>query len=625
MPADLRVQRLLESTKAVPWEADARTWQFSYVGPQAERLLGYPPEAWYGQDFWSAHMHSDDRKSALSFCLEQSRCATDYEFQYRMVAKDGRSVWIHDVVHVESVGGVPRTLAGFMIDITTQKEAEANANATNAMFRGILEAAPDAMVVSDEPGRITFINAQTARLFGHSSKELIGTRVETLMPERFRRSHIGHRAGYASARQVRTMGSALALFGLRKDGSEFPVEISLSPLTVDGQALVISAIRDVTERRRTVAETVELKSRYEDLYENAPDIYLSTAADTAKLIQCNETAVRTLGYSREELIGRPVLSLYHPDCIRHARQLFRSFLGIGEVKDVELCVVCKDGTTLDVSINVSAMRDADGRIVASRSVMRDITRRKQAEREAQERFDQLAHASRVSTMGELTASLAHELRQPLTAILSNAQAAERFLAEEPPSVHELREILADIIRDNRRAGKVIRRLRDLFSSGTTAKAELLNLNQVVADVLPLLRSDAIIRRLTITTEFDARLPSVRSDRVQLQQVILNLLLNAAEAMKDCRSEDRMIVLRTACHNPKRVVVSIEDCGVGVTEENLEQLFTPFYTTKAQGMGMGLSIARSILQQHDGRLWATRNPNRGATFSFALPVAKSREA
>ena len=202
------------------------------VPRRADRLLGHPSEAWYGQDFWSAHIHSDDRESALSFCLEQSRRATDYDFQYRMVAKDGR---------------------------------------------------------------IIFINAQTARLFGHSSRELIGKRIETLMPERFRRSHVGHRAGYASARQVRTMGSALALFGLRKDGSEFPVEISLSPLTLDGETLVVSAIRDVTERRRAVAEIVELKSRYEDLYENAPDIYLSTAADTAKLIQCNETAVRTLG------------------------------------------------------------------------------------------------------------------------------------------------------------------------------------------------------------------------------------------------------------------------------------------------------------------------------------------
>ena len=165
----------------------------------------------------------------------------------------------------------------------------------------------------------------------------------------------------------------------------------------------------------------------------------------------------------------------------------------------------------------------------------------------------------------------------------------------------------------------------MLGKGAQAKAEILNLNQLVADVLPLVRSDAVIRRVVITTEFESRLPSVCADRVQLQQVVLNLLLNGAEAMQSCRLDDRTLVVRTARHGPDRVAVSVRDCGIGVPEDNLEQLFTPFYTTKVQGMGMGLSIARSIVQQYDGRLWATRNQDRGVTFSFSLPWTESGAA
>ena len=149
--------------------------------------------------------------------------------------------------------------------------------------------------------------------------------------------------------------------------------------------------------------------------------------------------------------------------------------------------------------------------------------------------------------------------------------------------------------------------------------EALSLSEMVAEVLPLIRSDAIIRGVTIAKEFDSRLPSVRGDRVQLQQVVLNLLLNGAEAMKNCRPNDCLLTVRTAHDGPENVVVSIQDCGIGLVQENLAQLFIPFYTTKADGMGIGLSIARSIVESHSGRLWATNNPDRGATFSFSLPV------
>ncbi len=397
--------------------------------------------------------------------------------------------------------GKPRAVGAVVVDITERKRAEAAnaAHASEARFRAMLEWAPDAMVLADRSGRILLVNTQTEKLFGYDREELIGQTVEKLIPDRFCPGHIDHRTSYVAAPHPRPMGAGKELFARRKDGREFPVEISLSPLAAHGETVVISAIRDVTERKK-----------------------------------------------------------------------------------------------LEVA-------------------------RAQAEEDARRRFEELTHATRVSAMGELTASLAHEIRQPLTAILSNAQAAQRFLSAENPDLNELREILADIIKDNKRAGEVIQRVRALVGKAVPEKTEVLNLNQVISDVLPLMRSNALIKGVKIVTEFASYLPSVRGDRTQLQQVILNLLLNGTEAMKICPPGACTLVVRTARHGLESVIVSVQDCGTGVIEESLEQLFTAFYTTKVDGMGMGLSIARSIVELHDGHILASNNPDRGATFSFVLPV------
>jgi two-component system sensor kinase FixL len=220
-------------------------------------------------------------------------------------------------------------------------------------------------------------------------------------------------------------------------------------------------------------------------------------------------------------------------------------------------------------------------------------------------------------MGELAASLAHELNQPLTAILSNAQAAQRFLAADPTNVGELRAILQDIVEDDRRAGEVIRRVRELVRKGDLELA-VVDLETIVRDVVTLIHTDAILHKVNILLQMEPGAPKVYGDKVQLQQVILNLLLNAFQAMKNCPVTERQVTVRTEL-DTHRAIVAVRDRGEGLKDGQLEKIFQPFYTTKTNGLGLGLAISRSIVEAHGGRLWAQNNPDRGATIGFTVPL------
>ena len=223
-------------------------------------------------------------------------------------------------------------------------------------------------------------------------------------------------------------------------------------------------------------------------------------------------------------------------------------------------------------------------------------------------------------LGELSGSLAHELNQPLTAILSNAQAAQRFLAQDPPRVEKLAEILADIVKSDHRAGAVIQRLRSLLRKEDSQRHRL-DINEVVEDSMRLMRSDLLSRHVVASTELAKALPSVSGDRNQLQQVLLNFVINACDAMDGVQA-DRRLLVRTQPAAQGNVEVSVIDRGAGIPEGDIERIFEPFMTTKATGMGLGLAICRSIVEAHGGRLWATNNPGGGATLHCELPAWKN---
>jgi C4-dicarboxylate-specific signal transduction histidine kinase len=249
----------------------------------------------------------------------------------------------------------------------------------------------------------------------------------------------------------------------------------------------------------------------------------------------------------------------------------------------------------------------------------DITKRKQAELEAARQRNQMAHLSRVTMLGELSGSIAHELNLPLSAILFNAQAAQRILANGQADLAEVREILNDIVTEDKRAGEVIRRLRLWLKKGEVHQHSL-RINKVVQDVLKLIRSDLMNQKVTVDCELARNLPTVTGDPIQLQQVLLNLVVNACDAMTNCNTPERRLLIRTGIENgSSAVAVSVSDRGGSIPEEKLEQIFEPFFTTKAKGLGLGLSVCRTIIAAHRGKLWATNNADCGATFHFSLPI------
>ncbi len=482
-------RRLVETTAAVPWEADIETSLFTYVGPQAVELLGYPLEQWHEKEFWASHLHPDDKEYAINTRVNLSQNTEEVESAYRMIASSGKTVWIHDIVRCERENGKGAQLRGLMLDISSRKMEEETLRESEERFRTMANTAPVMIWMSGTDKFRTFFNQSWLDFTGKPMEQEIGK-------------------GWAD--------------GLHREDSDRCLDI----------------YSDAFDARREV--TMEFRLRRLD----------------------------------------------------------------GEYRWI-----------LDTGIPRVA---PDGKFLGYIGCANDITERKRAELEVVQQRAELAHITRVSTMGELSASLAHELNQPLTAILSNSQAAQRFLSAEPPNINEVREILADIVQDNTRASEVIRRMRTLVKKGQL-EFSLLDLASMVREIVVLVHSDAVLRNVRVVIDCAADSPPVRGDKIQLQQVLINLLLNAFEAMKDCPTSEREVVVQTAADDGM-VDLSVCDRGDGVTSQKFDKIFEPFFTTKRDGLGMGLSISRSIIEAHGGRLWAENNLERGATFHVILPVS-----
>jgi PAS domain S-box-containing protein len=436
---------------------------------------------------WAQGVHSDDLKHCLEVYKNSFDARQAFTMEYRLRRNDGEYRWVLDTgTPLFDTDGVFVGYIGSCIDMTEQKRTEEK-------FRLVLDGAPNAMIMVDSTGVISFANGPAATVFGYSHSELIGCTIETLIPERFRGQHPGHRKVFFSNPSQRAMGAGRDLFGRRRDGSEFPVEVGLNP-------------------------------------------------------------------------------------IRTAQGLF---------------------------------------VLAS---VIDITARKQAELEHQLQNMELARVGRVTLMGELAASLAHEVNNPIGAIVTNADAGQRLIAAGKIETEELKDILADIVADGHRAREVIQSVRNMVRKSESSRS-LTPITEVIRDLLRIVRADAVERKVTISAEIDSTTGRVMADAVQLLQVLLNLTINAFEAMSVIRPDARRLVIRAGRNGDGQVFVSVRDSGPGFPGGIAEQLFEPFFSTKAEGTGMGLAIARSIIEAHGGTLSAENRDDGGACFTVRLPEAK----
>jgi PAS domain S-box-containing protein len=381
------------------------------------------------------------------------------------------------------------------------------------------------------------------------------------------------------------------------------------------------------ELSNDMAQAARLAARLE-----VSDKRLNLAADSADLglwewdVACNEIWITDKGRSLFGFEGSEKLdfdrfrSSLHPEDRESVLEAVENSLRTGAEYRSEYRVVLPNGQLRWIAGRGHVEFNGNGQPVRMRGASLDITKRKQAELEAARQRNEMAHLSRVSTLGELSGSIAHELNLPLSAILCNAQAAQRILANDYADLAEVREILNEIVSEDKHAGEVIRHLRLWLEKGEVHQHSL-RINEVVQDVLKLIYSDLVNQKVSVDCELAQNLPTVTGDPIQLQQVLVNLVVNACDAMVDCNTPERRLVIRTGTQNGNgAVLVSVTDRGRSIPEEKMEQIFEPFFTTKAKGMGLGLSVCRSIIAAHRGTLWATNNTERGATFHFSLPTS-----
>src|SRR5262245_44252628 len=329
----------------------------------------------------------------------------------------------------------------------------------------------------------------------------------------------------------------------------------------------------------------------------------------------NSGAEELYGWTREEALGNVTHQLLQTIFAAPLEEINAELLRTGRWEG-DLVHTKRDGTQVTVASRWSLQRDDHGRPGAILETNNDITERKQAEEARRAAQAELAHVGRVMTIGELTASIAHEVNQPLSGMVLNANASLRWLAGATPNLDEAREALSRIIRDGNRASDVIAKIRALLRKTDTDK-ERLDMNDAIREVVALAQGEVRRTGVALRAELEGDLPRVLGDRVQLQQVILNLVMNGIEAMSAVTDRSRDLLIRSRQHESDKVLVAVQDSGMGLDPKIMERIFDAFYTTKSQGMGMGLAISRSIVEDHGGRLWAVPNDGPGATFQFTL--------
>jgi len=375
---------------------------------------------------------------------------------------------------------------------------------------------------------------------------------------------------------------------------------------------------EVLRRRATEATLRASEERWRSMFE-ASAVGIAVIDQQNHFAAANEAFQKMVGYTSEELQSLGPLDITHEED-RKATQEMIEDVQSGKRQDyhTEKRYCRKDGKVIWVRVSTARALDSSSALQSIPAIIEDITERKRAEVAWHDAREALSRATRLTVMGELSASIAHEINQPLAAIITNGHACERFLTFSPPDLDEVKDAVGEIVRDGRRASEVLKRIRAMSKNSAPERGQV-DVNHAIAEVLALTRDELLRHRVSVQTDLHSNLPTIMADRVQLQQVVLNLVMNGIDAMRAVADRSRILTVRSLLSDRGNIAVNVADSGIGLDPANRERIFDTFFTTKPEGMGMGLAISNTIIEAHRGRLWAESGSPFGAVFAFTLPL------
>ena len=591
--------------------------------PALQHMFGYSSKELRGRALHEFAHPEDIEPDATLFREMLTGRRKHYQIEKRYFRKSGEVMWGRlNVSLLREIEDGPAFSVAILEDINERKQFEETLIEARQFADNLIQTANVMIIGLDTEGNVTLFNPTAERLTGYTRAEIEGKNwFELLVPrDTYPRVH-------QEFSQLLTGGLPKSFRNpiRTKSGEERFIAWSNNELVRDGTIIgTVSFGIDITDERQAQRRLRESKALIKAVFSSLYG-HVAVLDRDGRILAVNDAWMRFAQENQGRLSAVGVGANYFEACLRAIAagdpNAVKALAGIesvrnGECEEFVVEYPCASSTEERwFEMVVHPLRRPEGGLVISHI---DISGRRRAEIDAHTMRQELWHVARVATMGELTASLAHELNQPLAAILSNAQTVQRLLDNNPPDMTEIREILGDIVSDDQRASDIIRGLRSMLKKGEL-NLRPLDINSVIRDVIELVRSDALIKNVMIALRLAPDILKVRGDRVQLQQLVLNLVINAFDAMRDVPVNERRLEISTTPVDTGSVQVAVQDSGTGILPERLEKVFEPFFTGKSQGMGMGLTICRSIVHMHGGRIWAANNTGRGVTFRFILPI------
>jgi PAS domain S-box-containing protein len=655
------IQQMTDLSPVVLDVFDLVTGRHTYFSGRSVNLFGYTSEEMTQMhDQFAVLVYPDDMPRLAENLARLRRLADGeiHEFECRVRRRDGEWRWVaaRSMVFARNEQGEVRQTVNATFDVTERKHAEeALRRARDALEQRVLERTQQLTAVNaelikeidermqaeaelrhseerfrllvgsvrdygifalDPTGHVSSWNAGAEHIKRYRSEEIIGRHFSCFYPPEdlaIGKPEMELRVAAAEGR-FEDEG-----WRIRKGGSRFWANVLITALHgAQGELVGFSKItRDLTERKQAEEKLGESERRFRLLAETISHHVWSCLPD-GTVDYCNQRLLEYTGLTLQDMQHYGWTNSLHPDDVEPAAKAWRKAESQHQPYEVEVRLQRFDGHYRRFLSRAVPVYDERGQLMQWFGTYTDIERRKQAEEALGEAPAQLAHVTRMMTLGELTASIAHGVNQPLGAIVTNGQACLRLLARESPDLHTSREVVQRMISDGLRASDVITRIRALLKRHDAEKV-LLNVNEIIQDVIALTNSELSRSEIHLRIALAADLPLVRGDRVQLQQVMLNLILNAKEAMSGGGGQPRALCITTLASTSGEAVVAVRDSGIGLDPRDGDRIFDAFVTTKAEGLGLGLSISRTIIEAHGGRLWATSNDGPGATVQFTLPI------